>query len=148
MKKLLTTSLLVVFIVISASSQTDKDYGKTLEKLLKLAGTEETFKTAINQIFTMFTKQYPEVDEKTWADLKEEFLKTSLNELMEIYIPIYKKYLTEDDLKELITFYKTPVGRKYAEYTPIIVQESMIAGQEWGQKIGRKFQEKMKTKGN
>lgn len=62
-------------------------------------------------------------------------------------LPIYQKHLTEADLHGIIAFYDTPVGKKFAEKTPLITLESMIAGQEWGLQIGQQVIDKLKNKG-
>ena len=62
-------------------------------------------------------------------------------------VPVYLKYMTKEDLEEMIKFYQTPVGSKFAKSTPLIMQESMQVGQKWGMKIGEDFKKKMKEKG-
>lgn len=41
-----------------------------------------------------------------------------------ISLSIYNKYFTEDDLRNLITFYKTPVGQKVIDLLPKLFAES------------------------
>ena len=79
--------------------------------------------------------------------VRKEFLNTSLDDLVEMLVPVYSKYMTQGDLEKLIEFYQTPVGKKYAKSTPMITQESMQVGQQWGMKIGQEFEKKMKEKG-
>ena len=55
--------------------------------------------------------------------------------------PVYKKYFTVDDLKEIIKFYNTPVGRKYSKNLIPLTQDAMAIGTEWGRMIGQKFSE-------
>jgi hypothetical protein len=55
--------------------------------------------------------------------------------------------LSEADLKEIIKFYESSVGKKLAQKTPVITQESMQAGQQWGQVIAGKVMKKMQEKG-
>jgi uncharacterized protein len=62
-------------------------------------------------------------------------------------VPVYSKYLTKEDLEEMIKFYETPVGKKFAENTPKIMRESMQIGQEWGMRIGEKFEKKIRERG-
>jgi hypothetical protein len=38
--------------------------------------------------------------------------------------PIYDKYFSSDDLKELVAFYKSPIGEKFVKLMPQIYQES------------------------
>lgn len=146
MKKAFT---LVILVCISFTSfaQENSEYSNTLQKLFKISGTEETYQVAIKQMFTIFKQQYSNIDESTWKDLEKEFGQTSLLELTKMLVPVYSKHLSLEDLKELIIFYESPVGKKYAKSTPLIMKESMEVGQEWGRKIGEKFAKKMEEKG-
>jgi uncharacterized protein len=82
-----------------------------------------------------------------WSGFEKEFSKTSMDELVDMLAPVYQKHMTENDLKKIIEFYQTPVGKKYAEKTPVIMQESMQVGQQWGMKMGQAFQDKLKARG-
>lgn len=147
MKKIISTlSFLLLFATLSFA-QEDKAYKETLQTMFKLSGSEETYQVAITQMFTMFKQQYTNVDVKTWTELEAEFKKTSMTDLVELLVPIYKKHLTIDDVKELIKFYETPIGKKFATKTPLIMQGSMEVGQQWGMKIGEELAKKMKQKG-
>jgi len=147
MKKLFSTLYLVIILTTLSFGQSDKEYNETLRTMFKVSGSEDSYKVAITQMFTMFKQQYSTVDAETWTELEKEFNKTSINDLVDLLVPVYQKHLTNDDLKELIKFYETPIGKKYALQTPIIMQESMQVGQQWGMKIGQDFAEKMKEKG-
>ncbi|MUU78083.1 DUF2059 domain-containing protein [Winogradskyella endarachnes] len=147
MRKVLTVFSFLILFSTSAFGQTDTDYAKTLRKMFEVSGTEQTFQTVIKQMFTMFKQQYAAVDAETWKELENEFSKTSLDDLTVMLVPVYEKYMTEADLKELIKFYESPVGQKFAKSTPLITQESMQIGQQWGMAIGEKFAEKMKERG-
>ena len=70
-----------------------------------------------------------------------------MNELVHMISSVYAKYLNHDELKQLIIFYSSPLGKKVAKSTPIITQESMQIGQEWGIKIGEKFGKKNEKRG-
>ena len=146
MKNILTI-ILLVNVSLTAFGQTDNEYSDTLKRMFEVSGSEESYRAVIKQMFTMYKQQYSNVDAVVWNDLEKEFLKTSLNELTQMLIPVYSKYMTQEDLKELIKFYETPVGNKFAKNTPLIMQESMQIGQQWGMKIGEDFANKMKEKG-
>ena len=115
--------------------------------MFEVSGSEETYTTVISQMFDIFKQQHTEVDKEIWDELEKEFQKTSISDLIEMLAPVYKKYLSKEDLTELIKFYKTPTGKKFAKNTPLIMQESMQIGQQWGMQIGQKFEEKLKAKG-
>lgn len=146
MKKIISIFLLVCACSITYG-QDNLEYGETLKKMFEVSGSEETFNVVISQMFTMFKGQYKEVEQDTWSELEKEFTDTSMDDLTEMLIPVYQKYMTQDDLKELIKFYESPVGKKFAQSTPLITQESMQIGQQWGMKIGEEFAKKMEERG-
>ena len=48
----------------------------------------------------------------------------------EIYYPLYDKYFTENELKDIVVFYKSSTGKKFIEVTPQLFQESMRKSSE------------------
>ena len=144
-KKILTFSFLII-VSLTSFGQMDKAYTRTLNKLFDVSGSEEAYQTVIQQFVIMFKEQYTEVDPEIWDELEKEFSKTSMKELTEMLVPVYSKYMSIEDLKELIKFYESPIGQKFAKNSPLIMQESMQIGKEWGMKIGQEIDEKMKNK--
>ena len=59
-------------------------------------------------------------------------------------IPIYEKHFTHEELKQLIAFYESPIGKKLIKVQPQIMMESMAAGEEWGKKLVQKAMEKLR----
>ena len=51
-------------------------------------------------------------------DIPEDLCRalTRTDNVVASVIPIYRKYFSEEEIRELIAFYKTPVGSKYAKY--------------------------------
>lgn len=142
-------ALLVSILLISATAfgQITDSYKSTLKQMMKASGSEATFGVAIKQIVGMLKAQKTNVPDNIWTEFEAEFSKASMDELVDMLAPVYYKHLTEDDLKKMLDFYNTPVGKKYAEKTPLITQESMQVGQQWGMQMGSKFAEKLKEKG-
>ena len=147
MKKIVSLLTLALLFSISSFGQSNDEYKQTVRTMFKISGSEGAFTSALDQMFTMFKAQYPSVKESTWGDLKKEFDATSMDDLVELLVPIYQKHLTLEDVNGVIAFYNTPAGKKYADKTPLIMQESMQVGQTWGMQIGQKFAEKMAEKG-
>ncbi len=139
MKKLV---LLAATVVISLSSMGQDSYTETLKEYFKAAGQAETFNSVIDQVIGMYKQQMPTVDAATWDMMSKEFKGSSMDELSVLLADVYKKHLTEKDLKEIIAFYNTPVGKKLAAETPAITNESMAVGQAWGAQIGQKVAQK------
>lgn len=146
MKKVLILFSLVL-LVGSVEGQDKLDYGESLQKMFEVSGSQETFNVVIKQMFGMFKDQYSGVEGDIWNELEKEFKDSSMEELADMLTPVYQKYMTIEDLNELIKFYESPVGKKFAKNTPLITQESMQIGQQWGMKIGEDFAKKMEERG-
>lgn len=146
MKISIFTVLLALFTTLSFGQESNT-YKSTLKKMLQISGAESTYKVALNQMTSMFRQQQSNVPDEFWNELATEINKDALSRLLDLILPVYQKHLTHADLLQLIAFYESPVGKKFAEKSPLIVQESMIAGQEWGRQIGEKVVNKLKEKG-
>lgn len=138
---------MVLAISVSYSwGQSDEEYTKSLKTMFELAGTEETYKVAIEQMMDIFRQQYASLDAEIWDEMEDEFMKTSMSDLVVMLTPVYKKYLTQTDLDDINAFYRSPVGQKLGKNTALITQESMIIGQEWGRQIGEKLMKKIEER--
>jgi len=55
----------------------------------------------------------------------------------EIYVPLYAKYFSEQQLADLIVFYKTPTGQRYINSLPDFQRDAMVAANDvFAEKIG------------
>lgn len=146
MKKLIIPISILIICIGQAYGQTDS-YRTTLKHLFIVSGSETNFKVTIKQMFTMLKQQKTNIPDSVWKEFENEFVKASIDELVDMLYPIYKKHMTENDLTKTIEFFETPIGKKYVEKTPFILQESMQVGQQWGAKIAKKIELRLKEKG-
>ena len=63
--------------------------------------------------------------------------RADLQQLVDLAVPIYDKYLSEEEIKGLIQFYSTPLGQKTLSVLPKVVSEMQGEGEKWGQELGR-----------
>jgi hypothetical protein len=113
---------------------------------MQLTGSGQLGVQVMNQMLPALKNMAPEAPEAFWTDIMAE---VDIDEIEEMVIPIYQKYLTEDDVKAINAFYTTPAGKKIISVQPSIMQESMTAGQQWGQELAqrvmRKYQQQLQT---
>lgn len=128
-------------------NQPSKEYIETLKKMITISGADATFKVMIPQMFAMMKQQLPNVPADFWESAEKEIMKTILDDIVNMLAPVYNKHLTQDDLKGIIQFYETPVGKKMAAAQPYIMSDSMKVGQQWGMQIAMKIQGMLKEKG-
>jgi hypothetical protein len=63
--------------------------------------------------------------------------------LMEKTIPIYDKHFTHAEIKELLAFYQTAIGKKAIAVLPKILSESMMVGQQWGASLAPEIEKRV-----
>jgi len=135
----------LIFIVLSFSGYSqDSEKIKDIKKMLELTGSGKMGIQVMQNLLTSFKKSFPDVDEKFWDDFMREIKPEDLDALI---IPIYDKYYTEEEIKQLIKFYNSPIGKKSIDKMPAIMQESMEVGQNWGREVADKVIAQLKEKG-
>jgi hypothetical protein len=70
-------------------------------------------------------------------------MSSRLGELVDQMAGVYARNFTSDEIRQLTTFYRTPVGQKFLEKMPTVMQESMSLGQAFGQKVAGELQTRM-----
>ncbi|MFL2602861.1 MAG: DUF2059 domain-containing protein [Flavobacteriaceae bacterium] len=134
MKKILITFVLLISFNFA---QSQENYKSLVVDFMSAQGQFETFNATIDQMASMMAL--------TLDDSEKELLsKEVMGSLVDLLVPIYKNHFTEQDLKEAIELYKTPIGKKISEKTPIIAQETMQASMQWGMELAEKMQKYMK----
>ncbi|MDR0732081.1 MAG: DUF2059 domain-containing protein [Treponema sp.] len=73
--------------------------------------------------------------------------KLDMDGFVDLFIPVYDKYFTHDEIKGLLQFYESPVGRKLLAVTPLITQDSYGIGQTWGEKLAQDIIEELIRQG-
>lgn len=74
-----------------------------------------------------------------------------LDEMVNQLVPIYARYYTHDEIKRLIAFYQTDLGRLILKKRPLIMQESFKMFEKWGRSLvpdlKKKINERIKKEG-
>ena len=134
MKKIIITFVLLISFNFV---QSQENYKSLVVDFMSAQGQFETFNATIDQVASMMAL--------TLDDSEKELLsKEVMGSLVDLLVPIYKNHFTEQDLKEAVELYKTPIGKKISEKTPIIAQETMQASMQWGMELAEKMQKYMK----
>lgn len=116
-----------------------------IRRLLDLVGTKElmqqSFGGSMSQIKPLVTRSLPpgEYREKLVDLFFERFQsKVDLEQFMNMAVPVYDKYFSSEEIKQLMKFYETPIGKKSISVLPQLTNELRDMGQQWGADLGRK----------
>jgi uncharacterized protein len=128
-----------------APSHIDPQKEANIRRLVEISGVKNNFAASISTMSTMMRSSLEKSgmsNEKAraFSDLFFEKMQAKMvgrfDDLLEMLIPIYDKYYTNEDLEGLIAFYSTPLGRKLLKNSPDVLRDSQTAGYQWGSKIG------------
>jgi hypothetical protein len=145
MKKLLLTLLTCTCTLVSAYAQTSTTPSDdSLKELLQLSGSEKMVSDMQQRMKGMFANSMKQalagkgasaaqvamaekMQEKMSALLAEEM---SWSKMEAVYLQVYKESFTQDEINQLIAFYKSPTGQMFIQKMPTVMQKSMLAMQQ------------------
>jgi uncharacterized protein len=158
-KHLAWIRLACVFFVLTAqvadAEKLTEEKARDIDHLLEMTGA---FKVG-QQYSDLFIRQFnislerarPDIPERAFEIIEKEVRKIVAREIErpmgfrnEIRY-IYHKYFTQSEIKELIAFNETPLGKKIIRITPVITQEGIQAGQAWGKSLEPVIRKKVFT---
>lgn len=142
--------LTATFLLYSCSVFADS-YSDSLKELFDLTGVQNNYislnNIIINQMQSVFFQSADQtINASSFSEEQKqqvgEILKTRFTEMIknyqdyvqksmsyekvsrEVYIPLYKEIFSEKEVLELIEFYKSPVGKKLIEVSPLISKQA------------------------
>ena len=153
----MTLAFAICLVASAAMAQNPEQEAKIqdIKRLLEAVMPAENFKAMINEHIEAqrkahskdtdeFTKEYYAI---YFADLGEAMTSDAfLSKLREGLIPVYDKAFTHDEIKELVSFAESPVGRKLVKSDPerqrVISQMNVELGMEIAKKAMAKVQQR------
>jgi hypothetical protein len=90
---------------------------------------------------------HPDLENDLDASLREteKAFTPQQNKLRETIAEIYAKHFSEDDLHKMLAFYRSPVGKKMVETTPLILRDSYTAARAWAQNLSVETMEHLRA---
>ncbi|HEB87611.1 MAG TPA: DUF2059 domain-containing protein [Gammaproteobacteria bacterium] len=130
------TSLLLAALILPVPAFSAPASKESIRKMMIEAGSGKIGVQIMNQMIPAMKRMIPKAPDKFWKDVMAE---VNENEMIELVIPVYQKYLTEEDIKGINAFYASAAGKKLIKVQPAILRESILIGRQWGQQIARKI---------
>lgn len=110
-------------------------------KLFELNGMRDTMKAQVDSMMQGFL-QTPGMDPELIEAMRAEF-SDGLNQLVELSVQPYMDNFTHEDIKGMIAFSETPLGKRIAAVQPKLMAESSAIGMKWGQSLQPKLMKRM-----
>jgi hypothetical protein len=111
-----------------------------------VVSTIQSVRNSLTQNNLNYQKDIEEISYKLARDLSGKE-----REIGDAMAAIYATHFTEQELKDLVAFYKSPLGKKVNEMEPKSIEESLGYIRGWSEdlalEINEKFREEMKKRG-
>ena len=130
------------------------DAGKeaSIRQLMEVTGAktmgEQLMKAGMEQFRASITESQPDNPRaKQFVDAFQTRFQKHFdpNSLTEKVVPIYDKYLSEEDVKGLLEYYNSPLGQRMLKALPEVARESQAVGFALGQKAAQETLEELKA---
>lgn len=140
--------LLVLLTLIAATSMANADVAKQralAEEMLEVSQASSVLDNMSKQVDAMFAQTVQQMnltgDKQAEAEKYQQRLNTIMKEelswdkLKGQFVDVYVDVFSEEELEELVEFYKSPLGQKLIVKMPQLMQESMGLAQKQMQSI-------------
>lgn len=124
---------------------------QTAREIVLASGASRSFEpivpSILQQAIAMFVQQNPDLQKQLTEAaqaIQPEFEKRR-DEAIEIVARVYAGRFTEAELKEILAFYVSPVGKKYVTTQPVVLEESFRLVQQWGGKVSEEIVTRMRA---
>ena len=133
-----STSMLMASFTAFAESPSKE----SVKELLQVTGAGDMAVQMMEQMIPSMKRMMPDAPEAFWVEFSKQ---VDGDELEDMVIPVYQKHLTQEDVDAQLVFLKSDAGQKMIQAQPLIMQESMMIGQQWGLQLIQRAQETLKA---
>jgi len=151
----LTGAALLAAVVLGGSAiaqpQPSAEAVDTARQIIALKGGENIFNTlipgVIEQSKYMFEQQNPNLGNplRDVATKLRNELAPRQAELNSEVAKVYASRFTEKEIKDLLAFYQSPLGRKLTAEEPKALDQSMTYAQDWARRLSDEVVTKMRA---
>jgi hypothetical protein len=126
--------------VATCASHAEPAKEASVRQLIRVTGAGEMGKQMIDTMIPELRKMLPQAPEAFWTEFTAS---VDVNELVNLIVPVYQKHYSEEDIQAALKFFESDAGKRMIQKQPQIMQESFVAGQQWGQLLAQRAIEKL-----
>jgi len=124
-----------------------------IERLLEMTGATKIGRQmaalSAAHMTQSLRQSHPQIPPKALDFLPEEVeavFAANVGAFLAAIVPVYHRYFSAEEIKGMIAFYSTDLGKKAISAMPGLMSESMVIGQQWGQSLGPVISERVRAR--
>ncbi len=121
------------------------------KQIMQIKGVDAMFPSLVRGVVDKVKNQFMQTNfmwgkdlNEVAANLQKEYAPRA-SELSDMAAKVYAEHFTEAELKEMLAFYQSPVGRKMVVEEPKVVDQTMTQAGEWGDLLAEDVVAKMRV---
>jgi hypothetical protein len=121
------------------------------KKIVDLKGIKDLFQPMVRGVVEKTRTMFMQTNFMWGKDLNEcaailqKQYEPRVDEVIDATARIYASHFTEDELKQLLAFYQTPLGQKMIAQEPRALDESMVSAGQWADKLSLEVIDSMRA---
>jgi hypothetical protein len=133
-----------------AETAVDPERLAAAKDLIEITGSARQFEALLPYIMAQMENAFVQLKPEHAQDIRDSFKLASAKfserkqEAFDQVAVVFAERFTAAELKEIIAFYKTPIGAKLVRLQPEIGQRTLAIGQAWGRKIGQEIEQEVR----
>jgi uncharacterized protein len=136
----------VVTVLVSPAEE--KEIRQLMDLQGQTPGNPQLAGSLVDQVISNYKQTLTQVPQTVWQELAAG-LKTEFppDRFAKSLTPVYASNFTQLEIRELIRFFSSPVGRKWATQLSRVQKGSYDAGYSLGILMGQRIRERLQAKG-
>lgn len=127
--KLMSLTAGLLLAAASSFSIAEPALEKSVREYFSVSGLEKTYSQSNESMIPIIKQSIRNVPDELLAKL----IRT--DRILDSAVPIYQRHFSEEEMQELIEFYRSPVGTKYANEREAIFREAKQVADKESQEI-------------
>ncbi|GAB3358466.1 hypothetical protein GCM10027566_23060 [Arachidicoccus ginsenosidivorans] len=123
----------------------EKEYKRALKQLLTCTGSKEGLDQVGQQAVGYYHSKYPMLSDSFLVQIDRSL---SIDSLITRFMPLYSRHFTLSEIKGLITFYNTALGKKIMHEMPLLMQEKAAVTENLYQSIQQRVEQQVANQSN
>ena len=135
--------------LVSSADELTPEKIRDIKALMSISMPKEAdlviFSRQIDRALFMMKRQHPELSDASMSAMREEALKIyeakrdEPGGLTDRLVVIYDKHLSDEEVKQILQFFATPVGQKVKGFLAVRQVEALPIVEQWGEEVAREW---------
>lgn len=143
MRKGMSGAVVLLLAVLMQAAVAAPASEQSVRKLMEVTGAADAGMQVLNGMLPALKQMAPNAPDEFWTEFMSEIHPETM---IDMIVPIYQRHYSEEDVQAAIDFYTSPAGKRFIAKQGVVMQESMQAGQQWGEQVARRAIDKLRAR--